>query len=371
MAPEGSDVAAKRRGGDSGRLRCLHTMDSLAERFGSYLAHALGGARDVAVSAVERIHGGASRETYRCLASWHDAKGRHERSLILRRDPESSLIETERRVEFAAYRAFAGSDVPVPEALFCEEDCRWLDRPFFVMEEVRGCQSSPMMLQVPPYSSLLDAIGEKKWRILGRIARRDVAGFELERALDRPRPADCWKRELDHWVGVLDADELSPQPIARAAIRRLRRSPPPAPARVAVVHGDYRTGNFLFDEAGNIRAILDWEMCHFGDPLEDLAWAMTPLWGWPDASRPGKLIARDEAIALWKEESGLDVDASALAWWELFACVKGIAIWTSSAREFVDGRNRDAVMAAAAWYATDIHNRVLVDRLAPMEKGER
>jgi aminoglycoside phosphotransferase (APT) family kinase protein len=268
-------------------------------------------------------------------------------------------------VEFAAYRTFAGGDVPVPEALFCEEDPVWLDRPFFVMEEIRGCQASPMMLQLPPYAGLLDAIGERKWRILGKIARTPVAGTSLERILERPSPEQCWARELSHWERVLDEDELSPQPIARAAIRWLRRRPPPPAARIGVVHGDYRTGNFLYDDAGRIRAILDWEMCHLGDPLEDLAWAMTPLWGWPDPSRPGKLIPRARAISLWEEESGLEVNAVALAWWEMFACVKGIAIWTSSAREYADGRNRDAVMAAAAWYATDIHNRVLVDRLAP------
>ena len=64
---------------------------------------------------------------------------------------------------------------------------------------------------------------------------------------------------------MIDEDELTPQPIARAAIRWLRRSPPPHPRRLSVVHGDYRTGNFLFDAEGRIRAILDWEMCHLGD----------------------------------------------------------------------------------------------------------
>jgi aminoglycoside phosphotransferase (APT) family kinase protein len=340
-------------------------MADLESRLEAYLGARIEGARDVRVADLARIHGGASRETYRFTVRWTGTDGVVERGLILRRDPTSSLIETERELEFAAYRAFHGSGVPVPEPLFFETDSSWLERPFFVMEEIAGCQASPMNLATPPYSDVRDKIGEAKWRILGRIARTDVSGTDLGRTLDAPAPRECWSRELSRWEKVLDDDEIDPQPIVRAAIRRLRREPPPPAERVGVVHGDYRTGNFLYDESGEVRAILDWEMCHLGDPLEDLAWALTPLWAWPDASKPGKLIARERALELWEKESGLEIDAKALAWWELFSCVKGIAIWTSSAREFVDGKSRAPIMVAAAWYATDIHNRVLVDMLAP------
>lgn len=346
-------------------VRVPRGMGDLESRVTAYLRARIAGALDLRVEDLARIHGGASRETYRFTARWTDGDRVVERGLVLRRDPTSSLIETERALEFAAYRAFYGSGVPVPEPLFFETDPVWLDRPFFVMEEIAGCQASPMALAGPPYADVREQIGEKKWRILGRIARMDVGGSELGRMLEPPAPQECWSRELDHWEKVLDDDELAPQPIVRAAVRRLRREPPPPPVRVGVVHGDYRTGNFLYDERGEVRAILDWEMCHLGDPLEDLAWALTPLWGWPDASKPGKLIGRDRALALWEEESGIEIDARALAWWELFSCVKGIAIWTSSAREFADGKSHAPIMVAAAWYATDIHNRVLVDMLAP------
>jgi len=346
-------------------------MSELVEKLAGYLATKLAGARDVRVENLVRIHGGASRETYRFTASWTDHGAQRSRPLILRRDPPSSLIETDRRLEFEAYRAFHGTAVPVPEPLFLESDSKWLDRPFFVMEEITGCQASPLALAAPPYVEHVERIGEQKWRILGAIARAAVDDTELVRLLERPAADDCWRRELRRWEKVIDQDELSPQPIVRAAIRRLRREPPPPASRLAVVHGDFRTGNFLYDETGTVRAILDWEMCHLGDPLEDLAWALTPLWGWPDANRPGKLIARERALALWQEASGIEIDPRALEWWETFACVKGIAIWLSSAREFADGRSRDPVIVAAAWFATDIHNRVLVDRLAGVAEGSR
>jgi len=340
-------------------------VSSLAERFAAYLGHCWPEGGEIRIDAFERIYGGASRETYRVRVSVREGAGTVEHRLILRRDPASSLIETDRSTEYRAYAAFHGSAVPVPRPLFLETDPHWLDRPFFVMEEVTGAVSSARLLGEPPYAEHLEKIGERKWRILGAIARADPERLGLTTAFAAPPLDGCWRRELDHWERVIDEDELTPQPIARAAIRRLRRDPPPPPRRLSVVHGDYRTGNFLFDAAGEIRGILDWEMCHLGDPLEDLAWALDPLWGWPDRERPGKLLPRERALAIWSEASGIAIDERALRWWEIFASVKGLAIWISSGREFADGRNQDPILALAGWFPTDVHERVLVERLAP------
>ena len=342
-------------------------MADFAERCAAYLAHRWPHASGVSVSGVQRIYGGASRETYRLKAHFVEGGQKREQRLILRRDPESSLIETDRATEYEAYAAFYGTSVPVPRPLFFETDPRWLDRPFFVMEEVIDAVSTARFLGEPPYAQHLDAIGEQKWRILGEIAAADPAAVGLTTKLAPILPEECWRRELDYWEKVIDEDERTPQPIARAAIRRLRRDPPPPPQKVTVVHGDYRTGNFLFDENGTIRAILDWEMCHLGDPLEDLAWALDPLWSWPDRERPGRLVPREQALAIWLRASGITIDRRALAWWEVFASVKGLAIWISSGREFADGRNLDLIMVLASWFPTDVHDRVLVERLIPKE----
>ena len=339
-------------------------MNELARRLAAYLATRWSDASSVDVSRLERIYGGASRETYRVTAVVERAGVREERRLILRRDPESSLIETERTTEFDAYAAFHGTSVPVPRPLYCESDPRWLDRPFFVMEEVSGAVSDAKRLASEPYAAHRERIGEQKWRILGEIAAADPAALGLAGKLEAVAPQDCWRRELDYWEHVIDEDERAPQPIARAAIRQLRRNPPPAPRRVSIVHGDYRTGNFLFDESGTIRAILDWEMCHLGDPLEDVAWALDPLWSWPDRERVGKLVSRERALEVWSAASGLAIDRAALAWWEIFASLKGLAIWISSGREFADGRNLDLIMVLASWFPTDVHDRVLAERLA-------
>lgn len=333
---------------------------SLAERLETYLTRLW--ETPVVVADLARIPGGASRETYR-----FDAKvGGETKPLILRRDPPGSLIDTDRRLEFLAYKSFHGRGVPVPEPVALEESGAELERPFFIMGRVDGGKAaSPFSLL--PYGDHAAAIGEQFFSILGAIAAADPKGLPLTEVAPAPEPGDCWRRELDYWEGVIDADEQHPQPIVRAAIRRLRREPPPPAQAVRVVHGDYRSGNFLHDGAGKIIAILDWEMAHLGDPLEDLGWAIDPLWAHFEAGRVAGVLPRAEAIAIWERTSGLTAEPEALAWWELFSAVKGMGIWISAAKEFRDGGFKDPVLGFSGWYTARRHDQIIAGRLAALE----
>lgn len=341
--------------------------DGFEARIANYLSAKLEGVQDVQVSNLSRIHGGASCETYRLRARYHESGRLVDRGLILRRDPPSGLIETERATEFAAYNAFQNSPVPVPEVFWLENDPQWLDRPFFVMAEVENCAAGSI-LAADPYGAHAEKIGAQFWTALGQIAASPperLAGAKIA----IPQSRDCWRVELAKWEQVIDEDEREPQPVARAAIRWMKRHPPPPPQRLCVVHGDYRTGNFLFDVEGNVRAILDWEMVHAGDPHEDLGWALDPLWSPHLPGRPGGMIAPRDAIKFWEKASGLKVDRVALTWWRMFAMVKGLAIWISAGAEYQDGKNVDPVMAFSSWYCTAMHNRALADALMRDGRG--
>ena len=322
--------------------------DELARQIENYVVHRLPSASEVRVTGVDRIHGGASRETFRFRLQYVTADEWVDRGLILRRDPPGSLIETDRRNEFEAYEAFHTSDVPVPEMLWLEEDESWLDHPFFVMAEIAGFEANPVQISQPPYAEHADAYGDQMYTILGHISAADPARIGIAQALSVPDPGGCWKRELDHWEAVLDEDEMAPQPIIRGAIRWMRRNPPPPPARIHVVHGDYRTGNYLYDKQGGIHGILDWEMVHLGDPLEDLAWSLSPIFDFAGNGLAGGLIPRRRAISLWEKTSGLTAESERLAWWEVFTAVKGQAIWVSSLQEYVEGSNHDPILAIAS-----------------------
>lgn len=332
---------------------------SLNERLEAYLSRVW--ARPVSVADLSRIPGGASRETYRFTAGTGD----ETRPLILRRDPPGSLIETDRSLEYLALESFH-QRLPAPRPIAMEAEGAELERPFFIMERVEGgTAASPFT--VVPYGEHARTIGEQFFSILGVIASADPDALPLARSAERPAPEDCWRIALDHWAGVIEADQQHPQPIVWAAIRALRRRPPPPAQAVRVVHGDYRTGNFLHDGAGKILAILDWEMVHLGDPLEDLGWALDPLWGHYEADKVSGMLPREEALAIWRRTSGLEIDEAALAWWSLFNAVKGQAIWTSAAKEYRDGGFTDPVLAISGWYTARRHDEILAATLMRLE----
>jgi aminoglycoside phosphotransferase (APT) family kinase protein len=330
-------------------------------RLGSYLEGLWG--CSVEIKDLSRVPGGASRETYRFDAL---LSGGVRRGLILRRDPTGSLIDTDRATEFLAYQSFFGV-VPVPEPLVLETDCAPLDRPFFIMGRVDGgLAASP--IAIDPYAPHAETLGRELFGLLGRIARTNVDGLPISRAFDPPALDGCWRRELSIWEAILLRDERHPQPIARAALRRLARNPPPAAQKLSVVHGDYRSGNFLHAGA-KVIAILDWEMAHLGDPLEDLAWCIDPLWGHFDKERAAGVLPVGEAIMVWERESGLKADPKALAWWRLFSAVKGQAIWTTSGKAFVSGGGRDLVLGFAGAYTARRHDIIIAEQLEQLVEG--
>lgn len=345
-------------------LETPHNDNDLISAIEAYLTNYFTDAKNATVSLFKRIHGGASRETYSIDLKIERRTGIEERGLILRKDPIDSLIDTDRRIEFSAIRSVKDLDIPAPNALFVEPDSRHLGSPFFVMDRIEnGNPLNPFALEeVEPHRN---SIGREFFKHLGAIATVDVQSSPLAREIESPSRNLCWSKELSYWESEIDKDEVSPQPIARAAIRHLKRNPPPPAQRLSIVHGDYRTGNFLHDGNGSINGILDWEMAHIGDPFEDLAWATDPLWCGGDRERASGFLSWPEAIGIWQESSGCIFNKDAFDWWSIFACVKALGIWISSAKAFADGQNDDPILAWSGWFTHAAHELTLVSKLAP------
>ncbi|GGC48870.1 aminoglycoside phosphotransferase [Chelatococcus reniformis] len=283
------------------------------------------------------------------------------RGLIVRIDPLSSLIDTDRRTEYLTMEAMYRAGLPVAEPLLLEEDSRWLGRPFSISAEVPGCEASPEGIPAGHRVTM----GRQLWCLLGEIARLDPLALGLDRFMSLPTVATCAMEQLEYWRKVIVDDELHPNPVADAAVRWLLKHPPPPPQKLSLVHGDYRTGNFLYTPDGTIKAIVDWEMAHIGDPLEDLAWSLDPLWHWQQPELAGRLLPHAEAVRHWEEASGIELDVEAFRWWRIFASLKGMGIWISSSEDFHNGASKDPILAIAGWLMTDRQQQILLDYLRP------
>ena len=310
-------------------------------------------AKELTVAQLKRISGGASRETWSFDATWREGKARAGRGYILRRDPEAGLLETERSVEFLVYRALENSDVPVPEVYWLEDDPQWLERPFFVMRRLPGDASTGAVIG----HHNIDAIAQQKVEILGAIH-----GFDWEKgslgSLRKPDdPGDSPDLEIGHWERIMREEALEPQPTLEMGIAWLKANKP-VPERITLVHGDYRTGNFLVD-GDRISGVLDWEMVHLGDPMEDIAWVCMRSWRWAGDARVGGLLTREEFYDRYEKVSGRSIDRDAVRFWEVLANVKLAVIFITGARSFAEGRSKDAMLAFTSHLNPDIEAEIL------------
>src|SRR4030095_15184808 len=123
----------------------LPALAAIGEATQRYLAQRWPQRKNFKITDVHQIPGGASRETYRLRAEFVEDGIATQRGFILRRDPPSSLIDTDRSWEFRTYAAVYPTAVPVPEPLILEEDPGELLRPFSITAEIPGCESSIAM----------------------------------------------------------------------------------------------------------------------------------------------------------------------------------------------------------------------------------
>jgi aminoglycoside phosphotransferase (APT) family kinase protein len=127
---------------------------------------------------------------------------------------------------------------------------------------------------------------------------------------------------------------------------------------LALVHADYRTGNFLYDKTG-ITGILDWEMAHAGDPIEDLGWLVIKSWRWAGDDRVGGLCARQEFVKLYEDAGGVRVDPDVLKFWEILSNVKFAIIFITGTKSVVGGKTPDLLLALTAFINPGIEVELL------------
>lgn len=301
--------------------------DSVSDRLRRLISVTEG--QEFRIESLARMSGGASKEQY-SFELETSARGREK--LVLRLDPRESIVETCRYREKEVFDTLRGV-VPLPEARFIDGDGSILGQPGIVTSFVEGVARPPQ--DGGQGVSGLGTEFSPEWRdrlsgqFIGNLVK--IHDFRWQEAtLDHfavpdeyPEQAAEW--QVNWWSKLWREDRVEDAPLMAVAEEWLRERLPKA-RDLVLLHGDYRTGNFLFDaDSGDFTAILDWELAHIGDHHEDLAWGLQRLFSARDESgvvRVCNLLTRDEYIEQYATVSGRDVDPATLHFYEVLTAYK-------------------------------------------------
>ena len=253
---------------------------------------------------------GQSNPTYLIEA----ASGRY----VLRRKPPGKLLKSAHMIEreFRVLRALEGTGFPAPRALALCEDESVIGTAFYLMAHVEGrIFWNPALpeLERDERGRIFDAMNEG----LAKLHAIDVAAAGLS---DFGKPGSYFARQLQRWTEQYRASETETIEDMDNLIVWLGRHVPADDGRVALVHGDWRIDNMIFDpRSPRLLAVLDWELSTLGHPFADLAYQCM-YWRMPNASNG--LGGVDRAV------QGLPSEAEYVAAYCRRAGLEGIPDWT-------------------------------------------
>lgn len=286
--------------------------------------------------------------------------------LVVRRHKSGGVLreqtDTERHFEVLA--ALDRERIPAPEPLWFEPDPAVLGGPFFAMRRIEGTVVVPWSKQGrefleragrgplgEDFIATLAAIHDSRWR--------DTA---LERVLGDggvDAGANDAATRLAAMRSAVESYRLEPEPVLADALCWLERNLPEQ-TRVALVHGDYRTGNVVFGTE-RIAGVLDWEFARLGDPASDLAWLLgrTNRLG---SDLAAYILPRERVLELYERFAGWVPSEAALHFWEVLNLVFNTSLWMSGGFNYARGLTRD--LALARWsYTLPKLRRLVLDAL--------
>jgi aminoglycoside phosphotransferase (APT) family kinase protein len=274
----------------------------------------------VRLEHVRRLSGGASRATYSVDAVRADGT---VEGLIVRTDPRGA----EKVPEAALLRAAAGAGVPVPRVVAEDDE-------HLVVERIEGETIPRKILRDGEFADARPLLAGQCGEALARIHAIPVDA--VPGLVHEDDPVGIWRTMLDGFG--------QPHPTFELALRWLAERRPALTA-TAVVHGDFRNGNLIVGAEG-VRAVIDWELTHVGDPMEDLGWLCVKAWRFGVDRPVGGFGEYADLFSAYERASGRAVDPDVVRWWEVLGTLKWGIMCIAQAFTHLSGTVRSVELAA-------------------------
>ena len=285
------------------------------------------------VPRLDRLSGGASQETWAFDVAAPGASGEAAVSKwILRRsppgvDPRSSMgcgLEVEARLIGLASEA--GVPVPGVGHVLTPEDGIGVG---FIMTRIEGETLPPKILKDPAFAAMLPGLAAQCGAALARIHGIDLARLPPLRTAPAEGEVAAYL-ERHRRCGT-------PKPVFEFAFRWLHQNMPAPKPRLALVHGDFRHGNLMMGTDG-LRGVLDWELAHLGDPMEDLGWICVNSWRFGRTEMPvGGFGTREQLFEAYEAAGGMRVNPEEVRFWEVLGTLKWGVMCEGMAHAFLAG----------------------------------
>jgi aminoglycoside phosphotransferase (APT) family kinase protein len=295
------------------------TSDSIAA-----IRARLGDVLDQAPSGeIRRLSGGASRETYLCgCGSRGDVVLQIEHGGKPAGDPPGQA---------ALLKAALDAGVPVAAVIAHGNDDPVLGAAWTLLRSLPGTADPTQILPAATADDVRRETRNQALELLDSIAGALAAVHRMpaDPALVPPVEEPLVQLRALH-------DRLGePHPTFELAFRTLGSDRPPS--RRTIVHGDFRMGNLMV-HGERVSGVLDWELTHIGDPVEDLGWLCVPAWRFtrPDLPAAG-LGTREQLLAAYERHTGVTVPMADLRRWELAGTLRWGVICVMQAYTHLSG----------------------------------
>ena len=280
------------------------------------------------VVAAKPLTGGAASATWRLSL---EAPNGHTEQAILRlgQGTEQFSVGLSKASEAAVVRAAHTAGIPAPNILFVLDDNDGLGEGY-AMDCLSGEALPTKLLRQPDYQASLNRLTAQCAEALAQIHAINTSELEGLPAFTPGSQLDLYER--------LYLDYAQPLPVFELTARWLRRHQPD-PVAPALVHGDFRMGNLLVTPDAGLTGVLDWELAHCGDPMEDLGWLCVNSWRFGNRDKAvGGFGDRARLYHRYEQASGHAVDPQRVFYWELFGVFKWGMICLYMSHLHLDGK---------------------------------